>query len=170
MLTVDLNQIVIALADALDLVGVDEVAHGKRVGYMAFKCAYEMGRDKASRERLFNIGLLHDCGVSSTREHNKLVTETQWEGADAHAEEGAALLRTFSPFYDYADVVRYHHTAWRDLAGVTQLDEHTKLDANLIFLVDRIDATSASHYGVDLMEKTQEIRDWLRGYAGTVMS
>ncbi|MEJ2592105.1 MAG: HD domain-containing protein [Candidatus Thiodiazotropha sp.] len=170
MIKVDLNQIVIALADALDLVGVDEVAHGKRVGYMAFKCAHDMGRDKTARERLFNIGLLHDCGVSSTREHSKLVTEVQWEGAEAHAREGATLLRTFTPFRDYAEAVRFHHTAWSDLTGMPQLDLRTKLDANLIFMVDRIDARSAAHYGVDLMEKTEEIRAWLGDYAGTLFA
>ena len=40
---IDLVQVVHALADALDLVGIDEVAHGKRVGYMAFKTAEAAG-------------------------------------------------------------------------------------------------------------------------------
>jgi HD-GYP domain-containing protein (c-di-GMP phosphodiesterase class II) len=65
-LRIDLNDAIFALSDALDLVGIDEVAHGKRVGYMAFKCAEIMGVDKATRERYFQIGLLHDIGVSST--------------------------------------------------------------------------------------------------------
>lgn len=170
MIKADLNQIVIALTDALDLVGIDEVAHGKRVGYMAFRCAHELGLDKAARERLFNIGLLHDCGVSSTREHSKLVREILWDGAEAHAIEGEMILRTFSPFRDYAEVVRYHHTAWSELAEMTRVDRRTKLDANLIFLVDRIDATAASHYGVDLLEKTDEIRHWLSDLSGTLFA
>ena len=65
----DLNDAIFALSDALDLVGIDEVAHGKRVGYMAFKCAETMGFDKTEREHLFNLGLLHDIGVSSTQVH-----------------------------------------------------------------------------------------------------
>ncbi|MCG7958564.1 MAG: HD domain-containing protein, partial [Candidatus Thiodiazotropha taylori] len=113
--SIDLRQVVYALADALDLVGVDETAHGKRVGYMAFKCAEMMGMDKQARERLFHIGMLHDCGVSSTEEHTHLVEEMVWEGADAHSAIGATLLESFSYFHDYAQVVRYHHTPWESL-------------------------------------------------------
>lgn len=170
MITADLNQIVIALTDALDLVGIDEVAHGKRVGYMAFRCAKTQGLGKKARERLFNLGLLHDCGVSSTQEHHHLVTEMQWEGAEEHAIEGERILNTFTPFQDYGEVVRYHHTAWTDLLALDQIDRQTKLDANLIFLVDRVDATAAAHYCVDLMEKTNEIRDWLVGLSGTLFA
>ncbi|TLS16945.1 MAG: phosphodiesterase, partial [Betaproteobacteria bacterium] len=36
---VDLRQVIYALSDALDLVGIDDVAHGKRVGIMAAACA-----------------------------------------------------------------------------------------------------------------------------------
>lgn len=39
----DLRQVIYALSDALDLVGVDDVAHGKRVGVMAAECAKIMG-------------------------------------------------------------------------------------------------------------------------------
>lgn len=170
MITADLNQIVIALTEALDLVGIDEVGHGKRVGYMAFRCAQVLGLDKKARERLFNLGLLHDCGVSSTREHSHLVTEIQWEGAEEHAIQGERILNTFTPFQDYAKAIRYHHTAWVNLAALDRIDQQTKIDANLIFLVDRVDATAAAHYCVDLLEKTDEIRDWLAGLSGTLFA
>lgn len=39
----DLRQAIYALSDSLDLVGVDDVAHGKRVGVMAAECAREIG-------------------------------------------------------------------------------------------------------------------------------
>ncbi len=42
-LKVDLRQVIHALADALDLVGVDDVAHGKRVGVMAAECGRGAG-------------------------------------------------------------------------------------------------------------------------------
>ncbi len=98
-ITVDLNQVILALTDALDLVGIDENAHGKRVGYMACMCAEHLQLDKPGRERLFNIGLLHDIGVSSSREHTHLVSELQWEGAQDHAIEGARLLGDFAPLH-----------------------------------------------------------------------
>ena len=36
---VDLREVIYALSDALDLVGIDDVGHGKRVGIMAAACA-----------------------------------------------------------------------------------------------------------------------------------
>jgi HD-GYP domain-containing protein (c-di-GMP phosphodiesterase class II) len=159
---IDLVQVVRALADALDLVGIDEVAHGKRVGYMAFKCAEAAGHAKAERERLLNIGLLHDCGVSSSRVHRHLVSEIQWDGDEEHAHEGAALLRSFAPFAGYAEVVRHHHTPWARLAASSAAKvREVRLDANLIFLVDRVDALASPHYGVDLLQHSDAIRDWV---------
>ena len=165
---IDLVQVVLALADALDLVGIDEVAHGKRVGYMAFKCAEGEGLAKGGRERLFGIGLLHDCGVSSSREHAHLVTEIQWQGAEGHAAEGAGLLRGFPPLADYAEVVRYHHTPWDRLKRLDGVDPAARREANLIFLVDRVDALAAAHYSVDLLEQIDPIRDWVKRNAGTL--
>ncbi|MEW8626512.1 MAG: HD domain-containing phosphohydrolase [Candidatus Thiodiazotropha sp.] len=167
--SIDLRQVVYALADALDLVGVDETAHGKRVGYMAFKCAEMMGMGKEARERLFHIGMLHDCGVSSTVEHTHLVEEMVWEGADAHSEIGATLLEGFAYFQDYAQVVRYHHTPWESLVD-TAIDPEVCRDANLIFMVDRVDALSAPHYGKDLLQQTANIRETIQGYAGSLFS
>ena len=166
----DLNQIVLALADALDLVGIDETAHGKRVGYMAFVCAGHLGMEKSACERMFNIGLLHDVGVSSSQEHFHLVTEMQWEGAQDHALEGAGLLANFAPLADFADVVRYHHTPWQELDSLDTLPIQTRLDANLVFLVDRIDALAASHYGIDLLEQVDAIGEKVRALAGTLFA
>ncbi|MEW8506607.1 MAG: HD domain-containing phosphohydrolase [Candidatus Thiodiazotropha sp.] len=169
-ITIDLRQVVYALADALDLVGVDETAHGKRVGYMAFKCAESLDLGKTARERLFHIGMLHDCGVSSTEEHTHLVEEMLWEGADAHAEIGATLLEGFSYFGEYAPIVRYHHTPWEELRDNGDVDREVAKDANLIFLVDRVDALSAVHYGKDLLQQTGNIRSAIQGYSGTLFS
>lgn len=169
-LDLDLNQVILALADALDLVGVDETAHGKRVGYMAFMCGIAQGLDQAGCERLFNLGLLHDIGVSSSREHTHLVTEMQWEGAQDHAGEGARLLRGFGPFADFAAAIHYHHTEWQELCRLAQLPQQVRLDANLIFLVDRLDALAASHYGKDLLEHTATILDAIDGLGGSLFA
>ena len=167
---IDLVQVVHALADALDLVGIDEVAHGKRVGYMAFKTAEAAGFAKKDRERLFQIGLLHDCGVSSSREHSHLVAELEWDGADVHALEGAELLRNFPPLHQFAEVVRHHHTAWSLLAQRDNVAMRVRRDANLIFLVDRVDAMAAPHYGVDLLEQSAGIRRRVSALAGSLFA
>ena len=73
-LQVDLRQVVYALSASLDLVGIGDVAHGKRVGIMAAECSRELGMSEAERCLLFELGVLHDIGVSSTITHHHLVS------------------------------------------------------------------------------------------------
>ena len=42
-ITIDLSQAIHALSETLDLVGVDQVYHGKRVGYMADEAPGDSG-------------------------------------------------------------------------------------------------------------------------------
>lgn len=143
---VDLDQLILALSDTIDLVGVDEVQHGKRVGYMALECAREMGLDQSEQVDLFHMGLLHDCGVSSTRVHKYLINELEWDGSQQHCEIGAKRLERFLPLAHFGDPILYHHTRWPDLAGMELLPQ-AKRDANLIFLLDRVDALIALQPG-----------------------
>jgi len=90
--SLDLRSVVFALSEALDLVGVNDLHHGKRVGVMAAEVARVLGWDTQDCDRMFDAGLLHDCGVSSTYIHRRLVQELDWEGADEHCRTGAELL------------------------------------------------------------------------------
>lgn len=137
---VDVHQIVRAIARAVDLVGVDDRLHGQRVAVMAAECARHMGWDQQARNLVFDAGLIHDCGVSSTREHRNLGNDIDWEGAHFHCEKGYGLLREFAPLAQLAPIVLYHHTRWEELK---KLDLHptTLRYANLIFLVDRVELT-----------------------------
>jgi HD-GYP domain-containing protein (c-di-GMP phosphodiesterase class II) len=134
-----LDQLIGALASTLDLVTVDEKHHGKRVAYMTIACAEAMKSSQEEKTLLFRMGLLHDCGVSSTRVHKQLINELDWEGADLHCRVGEDRLRQFAPLAPMADAVRYHHTRWSILREMT-LPKPTKRHANLIYLLDRIDA------------------------------
>ncbi|GAA5175711.1 HD domain-containing protein [Niveibacterium umoris] len=140
-----LADMVFALSEAVDLVGVDDDLHGRRVAVMAAECARELGYDTAHRWRLLHAGMLHDCGVSSTRVHANLVNEFDWHGAQAHCVLGEALLASIPVLADLAPIVRWHHTHWS--AMPPGLDPDVARDANLIYLVDRVDALTAPSYG-----------------------
>lgn len=155
----DLRHVVYALSDALDLVGVDDVAHGKRVGIMAAECARFMGLDESERTFLFDLGLLHDIGVSSTHIHQHLVSEFDWAGSQDHAIIGGALLAGFKPLAAMSGPVRYHHTRWETLLA-EGVDPVVARRANLILLTDRVDALTAPYYASNtvLLQK-DEIRE-----------
>jgi putative nucleotidyltransferase with HDIG domain len=165
-LPVDLSQAIYALSDALDLVGIDDVGHGKRVGAMAASCARTLGLDASAVAFLFDFGLLHDIGVSSTATHAHLVAEFDWESSQVHCEVGHALLRDFAPLAAMADPIRLHHTRWDSFSTV--VEPALAEQANLVYLVDRVDALAAPHYtNGSLMANIGCIREQVQGKAGS---
>lgn len=141
----DLRQVIHALSDALDLVGVDDVAHGKRVGVMAAECAKVLGWSQDDVLFLFDLGLLHDIGVSNTATHQHLVNEFDWAGSQVHALLGYELLKDFPPLARMALPIKYHHSHWEHLQA-QGIPEEIATQANLILLVDRVDAMAAPYY------------------------
>lgn len=166
---VDLRQVIYALSDALDLVGVNDVAHGKRVGIMALACANVLGLDSQESGFLFDLGLLHDIGVSTTSTHAHLVAEFDWESSQDHCDVGYELLRLFPPLAAMAEPVHYHHTRWEQLVLRRDIPPAVAEQANLIYMVDRVDALVAPYYsrGGGLMNAAviqQKIRDTAGSY------
>jgi len=159
----DLRHVIYALSDALDLVGVDDVAHGKRVGIMAAECGKVMGLSEAECTFLFDLGMLHDIGVSSTQTHRHLVQEFDWEGSQGHADVGYRLLRDFAPLARMAGPIRYHHTRW-ELLSALEVEPEIARQANLILLVDRVDALTAPYYASNAaLLHREEIREKIKG-------
>jgi putative nucleotidyltransferase with HDIG domain len=165
---VDLSQVVYALSDALDLVGIDDIGHGKRVGIMAAACARVIGLAPDETTFLFDLGLLHDIGVSSTTTHSHLVAEFDWTRSQVHCEVGYSLLCDFAPLQAMASPIRFHHTRWDNLAACVDIDTTAMRSANLIFLVDRVDTLAAPHYGDgSLLVNIGAIRDQIAAYSGS---
>lgn len=137
-LKIDLKSAVLALSDALDLVGVNDFQHGKRVAMIARESALLLGWPEARLDNLVCACLLHDLGVSSTAVHRQLVHQTEWDDRHAHCERGYELLQPFAHLSLLANAIRYHHTPWVELPS--DLSETDAVDSNLIFLADRVDA------------------------------
>ena len=142
---INLHRLVYALSDALDLVGVDDINHGKRVAYMALQCSKELQNLGIDTVNLLHAALLHDCGVSSTRIHDKLVYLMDWEGARDHCIRGYQLLNLSDKLNHLSQIVLYHHTHYEKLVEI-DLDEEIAFMSNLIFLVDRVDALMAQYH------------------------
>ena len=168
-LSINLRQAICALAEALGLVGIDEKQHGERVAYMGVKTAEILGWDDTQVSNLFHSGLLHDCGVSSTRMHNKLVTELDWAGSEGHCIVGEQLLLEFRPLAHLAPVIRYHHTHWDALDKLGVAPE-VAVPANLIYLVDRVDAVLAQHVMNGEKLPFEDVRNTIEKLSGSFFS
>lgn len=138
-LTVDLDHAILALSDALDFIGVDEIGHGHRVALMAASTAQALEWAPDKVRDMVRAGLLHDCGVSSTLEHRHLVDEMSWSDEQAHCERGFTYLAGVPSLAYLAPLVLEHHTKWSDLTR-RGVDLDVALAANLIHLCDRADA------------------------------
>ena len=140
---VNLHEAIYSLSDALDLVGVTHIHHGKRVAYMATECGKQLGWSGPRLDELFQAAILHDTGVSRTMVHSKLA-QMAWENEAEHCRLGAALLASSPLLSHLADTVLHHHTHWSMLQSM-DLPEEVKLRANCIYMVDRADVLALAY-------------------------
>ena len=139
---VDIHKAITALSCALDLVGIDEVRHGKRVALMARAIALYLDWPEAECLSILYAGMLHDCGVSRVHEHHKLTETLEWDGAEDHCIRGSAYLSACPPLAHLSAEIRYHHTRWATLLE-SSVDHRLCLRANLLYLADRTDMLQA---------------------------
>lgn len=137
---INFHEAIYSLSDALDLVGVTHIHHGKHVAYMSVECGKKLGWTGERMDTLFQAAMLHDCGVSKTIVHQRLA-QLAWEKENDHCRDGANLLETCELTAHLAPIVRYHHTHWSSLKDMN-LSPEVKLSANCIYLVDRVDVLS----------------------------
>ena len=136
---INLHEAIYSLSDALDLVGVTHIHHGKRVAYIASECAKVAGWPSERLDQLFQASILHDCGVSRTQVHARLA-QLEWENEAEHCQRGAELLAISPLLSPLVDLVRYHHTHWETLDALA-LPQEVKLAANCIYMADRVDVS-----------------------------
>jgi len=82
--------------------------------------------------------------------HSSLVNHFDWSEAHVHCEIGYRLLKDFEPLSGFEIPILYHHTPWQELKEM-DISPHHKQMANLIFVSDRVDVMSASHYESDIL-------------------
>jgi HD-GYP domain-containing protein (c-di-GMP phosphodiesterase class II) len=164
---INLHQAIYSLSDALDLVGVTHIHHGKRVAYIAAECAKQAGWASDRLNALFQAAILHDCGVSKTLVHARLA-QFEWENEAEHCSRGAELLQECDLLQPLAGLVQYHHTHWDELQTL-DLPESLKLSANCIYMADRIDISCLTVRGAtaNLLLSKDHIRKLIADRRGT---
>lgn len=155
---VNLHEAVYSLSDALDLVGVTHIHHGKRVAYMATECGRNLGWSGPRLDELFQAAILHDSGVSKTTVHVKLA-QMAWEDEAEHCRRGADLLASSPLLKHLSDTILHHHTHWSVLKDL-ELPMEVKLRANCIYMVDRVDVLALGYQleGKDILLGKEDIR------------
>ena len=157
-ISLSLTEVAIALSDALNLVGIEDAGHGKRVAFMATEIGRAAGFSPDALQLLFLSALLHDCGVSSSRVFRKLTDNFDWEESAEHCLAGHRLLSGFPPLRTAASIVLHHHDRW-DSAARRETEGRIALLANAIFLADRTDVLRLSLQPSDILVSRRAVRD-----------
>jgi len=163
---INLHEAIYSLSDALDLVGVTHIHHGKRVAFIAAEVGKQLNWPRLQLDDLFQAAILHDSGVSKTAVHAKLA-QLEWELEEEHCQIGADLLASCALLRTLAPVVRHHHTHWTALLE-TDLSTEQKINANCIYLADRVDILTLSYVsgGSDILLGKEPIRQQILNHRG----
>lgn len=153
------------LSDMLDLVGVNDLHHSKRVAYMCLETGRVFGFDLQQMQNLYQAALLHDCGVSTTSTHLHLINELDWSGADEHCIRGSTLLELQPLFKHLSPIILLHHTHWQNL--IPGFTESVTLMGNLIHLCDRANSLMHQSSHKPWLAIRNSVRDILVNYRGS---
>lgn len=163
---INLHEAVYSLSDALDLVGVTHIHHGKRVAYIAAEIARMLDWSQPTMDTLFQAAILHDSGVSKTQVHSRLA-QLSWENDAEHCVLGAELVKSSPVLRALSDIILYHHTHWTLLQGIA-IHPSDRLLANCIYLADRVDVQCLTLRGREsnillIKERVRDQIEVLRG-------
>jgi len=131
------HQLIYTLSEALNLIGVSDT-NNKRVAFMALECAKSLNLSKKMTKDLFHVSLIHDCGVSSKKAHEQLISKLDSKGKEDHCIRGFKLVKSSQMMQHLSGIILYHHTNWEILKNL-KISKETALLANLLFLTDSVD-------------------------------
>jgi len=132
-----LSDLTICLSEAMDFIDPAVVNHHKQVAYIAYRIGTGMGLPHSSLNELMMAGALHDIGAFSLKERmDTLAFEVK--NPHLHAERGYALLRSFGPMSDIAEIIRFHHLPWNRGSGGVLKDRHVPVASHILHLADRV--------------------------------
>lgn len=165
-----LSELLLGLAHAMDLVSPALTNHHKRVGYMGYMLASELGLPDRERSMIAAAGLLHDSGALSLRERLDVLqfeVGPNGRGGNDHAYMGYVLLRPFGILSDVAHMVRHHHLWW-ERAGDCCSRKDLLTAANLLHVADRVDVLVDR--GQEILGQVPGIRERIKAQAGRMFS
>ncbi|WP_457572281.1 HD domain-containing phosphohydrolase [Desulfovulcanus sp.] len=134
---VNLFDLILSLSKAMDLIDPAVVNHHMQVAYIAFNIAAKMNLPPDEQKDILMAGALHDSGALTFRDKIDALAFEE-EVPHQHAEIGFLLLKSFPPFSQIANLVRFHHVPWNYGEGVEFNNLQVPRGSHIIHLADRI--------------------------------
>ncbi len=116
---VNLFSLLIDLTSACELTELAVASHSQRVAYIALTIGRILGLSEKELENLVIASLLHDIGISSSREKLK-IADLNVDGQEIipHCVRGAELLKRSTIVAEFSPIVAAHHDAWTDQTDI----------------------------------------------------
>jgi HD-GYP domain-containing protein (c-di-GMP phosphodiesterase class II) len=129
--------LVLCLAESLDLVSPQLADHHKRVAYISYCLSGELGWKEDARKQVILAGAVHDVGGLSLKSRLDALA-FELEKPYEHAEAGYLLLNRLDLFSDMARYIRFHHVRWENGDGRRFCGLDVPNESHLIHLADRV--------------------------------
>ncbi len=136
-LVLPIFDLVLCLAQAVDLVSPLVADHHRRTAQIAYGLGMQMKLPVDELHDLVIAAALHDVG-GLTRQDRLNALDFEYRDPYGHAVFGYLLLRSFPRFQDAADIVRFHHVPWRDGEGALFDGIPVPRTSHLLQLADRV--------------------------------
>ena len=138
------------ISEVVDLVSPNLSEHHKKVAYISYNIATEMGLPDIEVQNILLGAILHDVGAFTSDERLEVVyalfNDNEYNG---HSEMGYKLLRNFEPFGEAAALIRDHHAHYDKSSNSIAIGSH------IIHLADRLSVLLDEHR--ELLEQVPEI-------------
>ncbi len=164
MNNVYLLDLIKGISKALDYVSSTVTGHHRRVGIASAVMSKELGLNATDTTDLVMAALLHDIGAFSL--------DLKLDGLDfdadltEHSFMGYRLLRDHPLLERASQIVRFHHTSWKDLQEKHEnIDQQTRFLSNILNLMDRVDVLGK--VGTNIFDRTQ-IRNVISSYSNAL--
>lgn len=132
---IDLRNLITALSKALDLTSSGILTHHQQVTLASMEMAKALGLSAKEKEILFYSAIIHDVGVSTSKEKASIM-EFDY-GTPQHAVAGAKRLINSPILAPYSETVSHHHDRWDGDTPSGLKGEDIPLSSRIIHLTDR---------------------------------
>jgi HD-GYP domain-containing protein (c-di-GMP phosphodiesterase class II) len=155
------SDLIVSLSRAADLVSPALASHHLRVAVIAYSIGRELNLSAAQINDTVLAAALHDVGAFSLAEKTAAL-QFELENPHQHAEIGYRLLKSYSPFSQAADIVRFHHVP--SSHGDWFNGNKVPLSSHIVHLADRVAVLVGEQRGV--LGEAREIYEKIREQSG----
>ena len=132
-ISINFNNFLLSLSDAIDLASPSISAHQLRTAYIAWQMTKAVKKEEDIIERIFMAALLHDIGALAPEEKVRLHGFKERD-LKAHCIRGARLFEVTSLLRPASRLVLYHHKPWNKWDR--PIDDSVVFESQVLYLAD----------------------------------